>query len=151
MKEIDYTDQGWRSTSYSDRRITSAYTPYGIKCMDSDYCSLIMNIHNPIKGLYLIHRRRKTYIDYKGVEQEGMTYETVYPELPLDHKYTNETRVIWKTPYGEEKHDFFYEVHPKINPKTRKISLRRLKADIKANPHLHQDIKDNLLLNLKNR
>ena len=43
---IDYTDQGIYVSEFGDRRVTTAYTTYGIRCIDSNYCERIKNIHN---------------------------------------------------------------------------------------------------------
>ncbi len=155
MTEIDYTDQSMRATRFYDRVITSAYTPYGIKCMDSDFIARIMNINNPVENIFEIARRHPIKINvHNGKEYESMYYETYYDKLELKNQqraYCHGLRVVWRQSRGNVyTRDFFYEVIPRFSVRTRKESKFRIACDIRNNHHLHQDIKDNLLYNLDN-
>lgn len=153
MKEIDYRDQSMSQSRFYDRVITSAYTPYGVRCMDSDFIARIMNINNPVKGIYNIDRRRPILVNKWGKEYEGRM-DTFYDEIDIraqQRGYGFGLRVIWEQPMGHlYTKDFFYRVVPRFSVRTRKESKFRIACDIRNNPHLHQDIKDNLLYNLDN-
>lgn len=145
MHKIDYTDQASNRTRFFDREIFSSYTPYGIKCLDSAFCDRIMYRTYKLKGVYDIQR------EVIGCYR----YEETYKEISLVELNTRKgfcygLRVVWETPYGTEiTRDYFYSVFPKFNELTRQESKRQIKRDIINNPHLHQDIKNNLIYNLK--
>jgi hypothetical protein len=149
MLEIDYTDQAIRSTKFYDRRITSAYTPYGISCIDLQYCHRIQNIHNKIILIESIMCERHN--KYKNKNENDL------PTIIPIKKYVlgdwagcsgwgNDLRITWETGF---KYDFHYwDETLKIDPKTHKECPKALLKDIRTNPHLHDDIKDNLIGNL---
>jgi len=141
-----YVDQTMYSTSIS----FSAYTPYGIKCIDSQYIFLIMNMHQ-CGTLYTIERNREKYIDWRGIEcvSPGKYIETYKPVTPeYKSRYAGfGFRVVYDN--GIYK-DFFYGKGPMFDPETRKINIQQLIYDIKDDVHLHVKIKENLLENIKN-
>jgi len=126
--------------------ISSAYTPYGIKCIDSQYSILIRNIDSKVKQLYAINRREHQEISPRTGKLYNAGYKTFYDPIPLDDNYC-EVRVEWE---NGTTHDFFYGDKPVFDINTRKSNPEQLKKEIKVNPHLHLMIKENLLLNLDN-
>lgn len=147
--EIDYTDQSIYSNTYGDRRFTSAFTPYGIKCMDSHYCNRIMNLKNPVDKIYNINRVKDTFIGLDGKEYESrIHYKTVYDEVEVGQPSCGYgIRVVRK---DGSRYDYtYYEAMPKFSPNTRMEDPKELRKSIMDNVHLHKDIKENLLSNLK--
>jgi hypothetical protein len=148
-QDIDswYIDQSPTSGVY----VGSAYTPWGVRKIDSQFCMLIQNIHNKIKRVYHINRRKaeSTNIKTRKVE-EGYDYFTYYE--PIEQSELNrwpycEMRIEWE--YGKY-HDFYYAKAPVFDLKTGNIDPEQLRKQIKECPHLHVMIKENLLLNLEN-
>lgn len=146
LKEIDYTDQAGKSCLFGDRRISSFYTPYGISQIDSEYCNRIRNINNPVDEIFAIDRRRE-YVDGKYGRYLG-NYDTYYDPIEVGDRGVGNGILVkysgWDVKY---KYDF---IHPIFLKTTKKEDPKALKKEILNNPHLHKDIKDNLLLNLKN-
>lgn len=147
--ESVYVDQAGTSSAYGGRRISSFYTPYGIKCIDTNFAARIQNIDQNIKGLYQINRVKKKFIGRDGKEHESMNYETVYDQIPLNkiQQGTLGIRVVWEN--GAMRDFTNGDNFPTQFIKGKEDPIA-LKEDIKKNPHLHKVIKKNLLGNLKN-
>ena len=143
-----YIDQSMSSTNIGFRNISSAYTPWGIGAIDSQYSALIRNVNFKVKQLYAINRRVSTYCDIKTrkVHEMYLAYHTYYDPIELNDKYC-EVRVEWEN--GEIR-DFLYGDRPVFDVKTRKSNPEQLRKSIKENLHLHVMIKENLILNLEN-
>lgn len=151
MKEIDYSDQARSSVTFYDRRIDSSYTEHGIHCIDAQYCHRIRNIHNRIAKIINIPIERML--------TKGDTYlkeaQNLKAEISIDDfinkrwgGWGNELRITWE---DGTTHEFFYwDKVIIIDPETGREDPKSLEKDIKTNPHLHQDIKNNLLENLFN-
>jgi len=142
-----YVDQSAFSSEFADRCISSFYTPYGIKCIDSQYSFLIQNM-DQCATVYKIKREIEKYIDFKGVECEGIHYVDKYEPIPSDYdsRCGYGFRIIYDD--GNTK-DFFYGKRP-IFGSDRKIDVEQLITDIKNDAHLHVMIKENLLQNIEN-
>jgi len=153
-----YLDQAIHHSSFGNRCFTAAYTPYGIKCLDTDFIYRIKNINNQVKEVYELLRKPKTYIGRDGKTHEhSFQMVDVYEPIPLERTQKRccfGIKVVWFGSDGisiGEEHVFYYHVFPKFNPETRKESISELRKEIKKNPHLHKTIKENLLFNLKSR
>ena len=147
-EDIDsyYVDASAQSFDYGNRTISSSYTSYGIKCIDSQYCRLIQNLNQKVKQLYAINRRYAEYSNIKTREaHKGYECFTYYDKIELDQNYC-EVRVEWE---NGQTHDFFYGNKPKFDLITRKTDPDLLKNEIIDNPHLHVKIKENLISNLE--
>lgn len=142
--ESYYIDQAMRGGSL----VFSAYTPYGIRQIDSQYCTLIRNINCKVAQLYAIKRRRYEYLCNIKTREVSMspTLGTFYDPINFDGEYY-EVRVLWENGH---QHDFYYGNKVVFDPITRKTNPEQLKVCIKNNPHLHVKIKENLLENLEN-
>jgi hypothetical protein len=149
MEDI-YVDQAFRTVGFGDRVITSSYTPHGIRCIDSQYCKLILNLHRNIKNVFHINRRKAIFssVNTRKVE-ESYDYYTFYDKIEMSqcNGYL-EIRIEWD---NGEIGDFFYGTTPTFDLKTKNINPKQLKKEIKNNPHLHKMIKDNLLSNINTR
>jgi hypothetical protein len=134
-----YTDQSIYCADIGDRRITSAYTPWGIKCIDSQYSILIQKMDIPVKEVYAMDRVSTGWY---------LQFKEEYTPIPLDSEIGGPicVRVEWID--GTIK-DFFYHDRPIFDIKTRKVNVEWLKSNIKKNPHLHVMIKENLLDNIE--
>lgn len=150
--------------------VSSSYTSYGIKCIDSEYCRRIQNINNPVKKLIRVdrvpHYRDGTY---------SSDYWDEYTELPLDEDFRSYDRSVFvhndneiysyhvitedmqrRIDRGRPYNDKYIIVkeytytHPIYSAKHNGEDPEALEKEIKDNHNLHQTIKDNLLLNLKN-
>jgi len=141
-----YIDQAMRHGGH----VFSAYTPYGIRSIDSNYAQRIRNINNEVEKVFRIRREHSTFYSWKGELLESMNYETVYREMnpnDSDNKYLD-LRVIWK---GGCKRDFLNGDNAPtfINRSSKKENPQTLFYEIMQNPHLHDKIKDNLISNLE--
>lgn len=143
-----YLDQSMKSARYGDRIIGSAYTPYGIKCIDSQYSSLILNLNLEVKQIYNIDRRPIKGCHIKTKKEYESFYDTFYDPIDIDGKgYTGYgLKIEWVN--GRTK-EFFYGNRPKFDINTRKTDPIQLRQEIIDNPHLHVKIKENLLSNLE--
>lgn len=143
--ESYYVDQSMRNGA----GVFSAYLPYGIRCIDSDYCNLIRNINEEIKQIHSIVRRKLQCSDIKTRELfEFFNYYTWYEPIELNGRSNGHGIVVeWE---NGNKHEFIYGGIPKFDLKTRKSDPEQLRKEIKENPHLHNKIKENLLGNLDN-
>jgi hypothetical protein len=156
MREIDYTDQAGSLTLIEDRQITSAYTPYGIKQIESNFITRIRNINSKIKEIYSIDRVRDTFIGRDGKVHDSLRYVDEFNVVDyndwLKKRRITNVRVVWDDGNGcEDYYDFKNgDERPFPDKKTMFENPKTLIKDIKKNPHLHSDIKKNLLLNLKN-
>jgi len=141
-----YIDQSIFITDVADRRISSAYTAYGIQCIDSQYIHLIRNMQYKVKQLYKIDRRVSTYCDIKTrkVHEMYLSYHTYYDPIELDYRW-GDVRVEWE---NGNIVDFHYGDQPVFDIKTRRSNPDQLRKEIIDNPHLHIMIKENLLSNL---
>ena len=146
-KEIDYSDQAVYINEFGDRRITSFWTSYGIKCIDSQFCRRIQNINVEVDKISNIDRVKETYIGRDGKEHEYyLKYKTVYVEKKIGEPEVGYgERVLWK---NGTQYDFVYDDMCKFDPLTRKENPNELRKEILDNPHLHKDIKENLIYNL---
>ena len=151
--------------------VTSFYTSHGIKCIDSEYVHRIMNIRRTVKRIIQIDRRHH-YESKDGGYRSN--YWDDYTEIPLDKDY----RVFDHAAFIYDDYDPFVmskitvelERLKSLNlPYQEKILIAKsysftkpiyshihkgedpevLRKEIKTNPHLHKDIKKNLLGNLK--
>ncbi len=149
---IDYTDQAFSSICFGDRRITSAYTPYGIQCIDSNFCARIINMNNKVHKVYQINRRPRLFKGKDGNMYESMNYDTFYDEVDLfnEQKGTFGVKVEWisKDNFIDSREFKHGDEIPKFNKKTMKEDKKTILKDIKNCVHLHKDIKDNLINNL---
>lgn len=131
-----------------DSAIQSYYTSYGIKCIDSQFCQLILNLHRKIKQVYAIRRRQEeSFCNIKTREVHLGPYRTYYD--PIDLSECNgyiEIRIEWENGFY---HDFQYSRTPMFDLKTRNTNPIQLKKAIKECPNLHVNIKENLLDNLE--
>lgn len=144
-----YLDQAMKRSRYGDRMVSSAFTPHGIRQIDSEYGIRIRNINNKVKSIYNCRRENgKRY--HKGVITEAyLEYWDVQDETWLNHYNSDRIRVVWEN--GDDCILTYTEPYKlKFNIKTRTESVRSLRSAITNNPHLHDVIKDNLLLNLNN-
>lgn len=140
--ESYYVDQAMSNNVH----VFSAFTPHGIRGIDSEYCELIKNIHSEVKQLYTINRRREKLISTRnGQEYEG-DYKTYYDPISLNDNY-GDVRVEWD---NGVVYDFKMDVKPIFDLKTKKTNPEQLRKDIQDNPHLHVKIKENLIENLDN-
>lgn len=140
-----YIDQSIFITDVADRRISSAYTAYGIQCIDSQYGHLIRNMQSKVKQLYKIDRRKPKYCDIKTrKEYEMYSYHTYYDPIELDYR-CGDVRVEWENGHVV---DFHYGDQPVFDIRTRKTNPDQLRKEILDNPHLHIMIKENLLSNI---
>ncbi len=147
MKEIDYRDQGGSVTNFGGRTISSFYTPHGIKEIESNYITRIQNMHDEVKEYYHITRVKGTFIGRDGKEYESLSYvdKLVPAELNSGHGFG--VKVVWVN--GKSMEFKNGDNWPQFNLKTRKEDVKKLRKEIKEDIHLHQDIIDNLLQNLK--
>lgn len=168
IEEIEdyYYDQATDKSTFLGRSVTSFWTPWGIKCMDSEYCYRIRNLGKKVTKLITINREKHNdfFLD---------VWE-VYRELPLNKDHKLYDRFAWITndenPYVViERTAEYIERKNKIGKAYQLKELRgyvfsytnptyvaelggedpkALRAEIEGNPHLHKKIKENLLSNL---
>lgn len=140
--EIDYTDQAIGRARYGYRTITSAYTEYGIHCMDGEYCKRIINIQMnlTVVAQYAINRR-PMYVDgnYRS------DYKTFYDECPLGEPCQGQGGMKIVLSNGREQE---YSYTKPVFDKNGREDILILRKEISKNAHLHKDIKNNLLSNL---
>jgi hypothetical protein len=153
---IDQNINGYRLT-------TSAYTPHGIKCMDSEYCHRILNIGRPVKAVLSIERNKHGYDYYNDYEPLDLSKDITSYYEKLKFVYDDEPLVIpqvsnsnpeslkerrnFDNSFGEDR--TYSYTHPKYFVEYQGENPKLLEKEIKDNPHLHRMIKDNLLSNLK--
>ena len=140
--ESYYVDQ-----AMSSGIVFSSYTPYGIRCIDSQYGHLIRNVNNKVKQLFAINRREEDCISVRTGEKYKGRIKTFYDPIELNHKGGYEVRVVWE---NGDQCDFFYGDKPVFDIDTKKSNPDQLHKSIKNNVHLHVMIKENLLHNLNN-
>jgi len=116
-----YVDQAMVNDVYGDRGIFSAYTPYGIRQLDSGYCRRIIDIQDGQE------EARKRILEKK---------ESNIKEASMGFYYHKEVRLMGIEERAEEELSHVGEDPDK------------LRDEILCNPHLHACIKENLLLNL---
>lgn len=143
---VYYVDQSIHNSTIGYRTITSAYTPYGIRSIDSEYCNLIRNLNVPVKQVYGINRRKyEDFCDIKTREVHmSFNYGTFYDPIELNSR-RHEIRIEW---INGEYRDFLYNEVPLFDLKSRMVNFNSLINSIKDNQHLHVKIKENLLSNL---
>lgn len=116
-----YIDQAMVSNNFGNRGVFAAYTPYGVKRIDSDFCTRIQDIQNgPDEAVERIQR------DF-GRELE---------EVSRGYYYCKEARLAGIQNRAAEK-----LAHVGEDPE-------KLREEILVNPHLHACIKENLIGNL---
>ncbi len=160
-----YYDCAFQVVDVYDRRFSSGFTSYGIKCIDSEYCRRIQNIGNPVIQLIKIERTHH----YKDGNYYA-DYWDEYTELPLDQDFYSCNRSAFcynKNNFADIKmpKDFksirpyqkvrliateYTYTHPTYSAKHKGEDPNMLRDEIIKNPNLHQLIKDNLLGNLEN-
>lgn len=147
--ESYYVDQSIYCTKVDyGKDLVSAFTPYGIKCLDSEYSKLIRNINEKVKRIYLINRKKSQCSDIKTRELFIFyNYYTWYDLVELSNDRLNKIRIEWENGFI---YDFMYVTIPNFDLVTRKTNPELLRKEVKENPHLHNKIKENLLLNLDN-
>lgn len=158
MKEIDYRDQSPYSSKFYDRRVDSFYTEYGVKCIDSQFCVRIQNIHERIVKIINIPIERMLIRDWLHCgntdnEVDERIAKGLRAEISIDDYingkwggWGNELRITWE---NGRTHEFFYWNETLvIDPKTGKEDPKVLRKHIRKNAHLHNDIKKNLISNL---
>lgn len=86
--------------------VSCVYTSYGIKAIDSQFCQLILNIHNKVKQVYSINRRpEELFTEIKTRNVVTGCYKTFYD--PIEKSSCNgygEIRVEWDNGHY---YDFF--------------------------------------------
>jgi hypothetical protein len=129
--------------------VSSVYTPHGIKAIDSQFCQLILNIHNKVKQVYRINRRK--YEDFCEIKTRevhmSFHYKTFYD--PIEKSSCNgyfEIRLEWDNGHY---YDFLYGRTPVFDSVTGNTNPEQLRKAIKECPNLHVMIKENLLGNLE--
>ena len=145
-----YFDQASTRTNFGGRSIFGAYTPHGIKCIESQYIALIQHMDEKVKEVCGIRRAPEIKISPRtGKEYESMDYIEYYEPVEMD-KGTGMlgVRVEWR--HGDV-YSFYYGKRPKFGKTTHKTSPAQLIKDIQKNPHLHDTIKENLIGNIKSR
>lgn len=153
-----YIDQAMRNSNLGGgRRFFCAYTPHGVACIDTNFCIRIQNVKNKIKSISRIDRIKDKFIGTDGKEYEScMKYVDDLVLVDFEEwnkrRWGYEVEVIWETETGgENKHRFVHgDERPTYDIKTQKEDANTLIKDIKKNPHLHKEIKKNLLENLNN-
>jgi len=147
--DVIYRDQAMFGVSQPGFHMLSAYTPEGIKRIDSQYVHLILNSHKTIKQIYWLDRRGAKSCDVKTRKESTSClrcYDFWEPISLAEAGEYDTLKVEWEGGYS---HVFHYYRMPKVNLKTQKICVVDLRKSIRTNPHLHQVIKDNLLSNLE--
>lgn len=128
-----YIDQcGLQSTHVADRVFSHAYTPMGIRQIESNYVYRIRNVDVPIKTC--LKRRDCMKIDYYEVD---ITECNGYNEITIE--WENGNRHSFNIGNNSPKN---------VSADTRMECPDSLREEIQNNPHLHARIKDNLLQNL---
>lgn len=149
--ELEFDDKKVEDYYYDQSPInsivSSLYTSHGIKCIDSEYCTLIMNMDLKVKQVYAINRRTETLISKFNLKEYESSYKTFYDPIELNKGYgTIGVRVEWE---NGDTYDFNYGDRPLFDNKTNKTDPNQLISSIKENPHLHTKIKENLISNIK--
>lgn len=164
-----YYDCSHINVNYGDRNFSSAYTPYGIRCIDSEYHRRIINIYKPVIKLIKVERNPHYFRDnYRSDWWDD------YIDLPLDEDFYSYDRVAFVHDEGglfQELEDvrtdkakengikyqqfefllpIYTYTHPTYSAKHKGEDPKALAKEIRTNPHLHKKIKANLLANLKN-
>lgn len=120
--------------------VYSAYTPHGIKQIDTDYCFLIRNIQHEAE-LFAVDRRKA---------HDGMRYETYHDRLKIwaDALMGHGLFIKWSN--GETRHLRHGISRPNLlfDEDTKKVDAAKLRESIFSNEHLHVRIKENLISNL---
>lgn len=170
MKNKDiYYDCSPQSSNFADRNISSYWTPYGIRCIDSEFCRRIQNIYKPVIKLIKVDRKAH-YFDgnYRSDWWDD------YTDLPLDKDFYSYDRVCFVHDEGglfKELEDVrtdkgkangikyqqfelllptYTYTHPTYSAKHKGEDPKALAKEIRNHSSLHKDIKNNLLGNLKN-
>lgn len=142
-----YVDQAFFALRTPGLQYSSGYTPYGIKCIDSNYCELIKNLHSKIKNIYEINRRKEIKISPRDGKPYESGYETFYDPCEItEGNGTLGIRVEWE---NGSVHDFKHGDKPVFDKEARNITPEQLRKSIKENINLHVQIKENLLSNLE--
>lgn len=168
MVEDYYVDCAGSSIVAGDRRITSFYTPHGIKCIDGEFSRRIQNINKPVVKLIKVDRNPH-YFD----ETYSSDWWDDYTELSLNEDFYSYGRTAFIHHDGnifrelEDKRTekakingiqyqqfeliaFIYTyTHPTYSAKHKGEDPTKLRKEIEENPNLHPKIKENLLGNLK--
>jgi hypothetical protein len=148
--------------------VSSAWTSHGIRCIDSEFSRRIQNINRPVLKLILVERKPHYFNgNYKS------DYWDDYTELPLDKDFYNYDRVAFvhedyklyreledvRTDKAKANgiqyqqfqlmHTIYTYTRPTYSTKHKGEDPKALEKEIKNHPNLHEDIKMNLLTNLK--
>jgi hypothetical protein len=119
-----YIDQAMHLEEGMGFSCFAAYTPYGIRQIDSDFCRRIQNIERDPKGA-----KREIFVDYLIEKKRSQKDCYWHKESKL-----NRLRMIREETWKKLS-------HVGEDPK-------KLKDEILDNPHLHACIKQNLIENL---
>lgn len=151
-----YVDQSSNYSEFYDRAVFSSYTPYGIKCIDSEFCSRIQNIDSRIVKIVYIAVERMLSKDSWLSKADIEKYKDLKSELTIEDLienkwggWGNELRITWEN--GNTREFFYWDAPMVIDIETGKENPVILREHILKNPHLHQEIKDNLISNLDSR
>lgn len=135
----------------NDANICSAYTSWGLKVIESDYITFILNVNVKVKQLYNIERRTGEICisPITGKEYVSSDWKTYFDPIKIEEsgKHSYGLRIEWE---NGEMRDIYGDNYPIFNPKTKMIDIEALKKQITNNVHLHVKIKKNLLDNLNN-
>lgn len=128
-------------------KVSSVYTPHGVRCIESEYTSLILNIGKKIKNVYKIDRRQIEY-SCLGTRKVDTSYDfhTFYDKVNLGEKFYSDVRIVW----GEGNYKDFFYISPSLVDNTE-VDIQKLTKSIVQNPNLHVLIKENLLHNIQKR
>lgn len=152
LAELYIDQQGLQSTYFADRVISSAYAPHGIKLIDSNFAIRVRNINVPVKQVYARHRVKDTFWGHDGKEHESYnSYKTVFEEIHFTATTGhNDYKVVWE---NGSSHVFTNGNNsPRfINLETKTECPETLYHEIMSNPHLHEELKNNLISNLVTR
>ena len=180
VKDIDdlYYDQSRHDSTYGDRRITSAWTPYGLRTIDGEFGRRIRNIMDPVTRLIKVKRTPHYTSAMNGYSVPYHSdYWDEYTELPLDQDFHSFDRCVFihddNDPYYKIRWDaktqaeharkivlgrpvqthqvcatIYTYTHPTYSAKHRGEDPKALRKEIKECINLHYLIRENLLSNL---
>lgn len=133
----------------NDTSVCSAYTSWGIKVIESDYITFILNANVKVKQLYNIERRTGEICisPITGKEYISSDWKTYFEPIKIEEsgKHSHGLRIEWENGNTRDIHG---DTYPTFNPKTKLIDTEALVKQITNNIHLHVKIKENLLDNL---
>lgn len=154
IPESCYFDHACISSQLGDMHFTATFTPHGIHQMENGFNEVIFNCctTTELEGIRFQIRKNKHF--HPRIKKKLLAITNIV-EIPHSEIYRDmkDYRASWwpmrLTQQGIRRLD--YEFTRRITDNPTPEQAESLRKEIEQNDHLHQDFKDNLLMNLTAR